>query len=283
MCSTGCTDVTTDPTNCGGCGIRCTTGQTCSLSRCTGGTTGSPAGNACTSDTTCGTLQCPAGLGFCTAQCTDGSASSEQSQCGGSGSTCLLTDDTTGDGLCLRGCTAGSATSCRAGFVCTGLTLFVGATDTTGCYPHCTSNAQCPTGTVCDVRWGTCGQRAANLAALADGSPCNPTITTTVPGEMEPRNTQCRGRCLGVSATDRTRGICGSLINLGITSTCPDPNTLFSGAMGDDLIGCIFRSCTRSADCSVGTICIYQERMGAPITTGPRVCNYPTAAQPTAP
>jgi hypothetical protein len=168
--------------------------------------------------------------------------------------------------------------------LCTGFSLFVATPDTFGCYPHCASNSQCASGLVCDVRAGTCGMRAANLTGLADGSACNPSITQTVPGEANPRNVQCRGRCVRVSNTSMTQGICGSYINLATTTTCPDPNTLPLGETGDDLGLCLFRTCTRSAECTTGTICIYlEDATGTPDTTGPRICNYPTRAQPTAP
>jgi hypothetical protein len=220
----------------------------------------------------------------------NGTTTSERAACGGTGGTCLSGNEMTNNGFCTRACspTARSEATggCRAGYVCTGFWLQRMTADATGCLPFCNSDAQClaPTNR-CDTRVGTCSMRATDTSRLPDGSACNPMLTETVPGEMNPRNTQCRGRCFRLSSTMPTRGICGSFINTAEATACPDDpaNILPRAPPDEDNLGiCIFRNCTRAADCGAGLICIYPESaMGMPVMTGSRICNYPTTAQPT--
>lgn len=284
-CGGVCVNPLNNAQNCGSCLNACAAGQSCSNGVCTGGSGGGNAGRACSgeSDTSCGgTLSCLSfnGQFLCTAACTNStSQSTERSQCGGTSSTCLILDGMTGDGFCTATCTAGGGT-CRSGYACSQRALFAPAPDTAGCIPFCRTNSNCAAGQVCNLRTGVCGAAPFNPSRLADGSACNPSITELPPGETTPRNTQCRGLCLRVTEGSTTQGICGSLINLAVTTTCPDPGVDPRGSMSDEVGICVFRDCTRNADCGAGLRCIYPERMGVPDRTLTPICSYASSAQP---
>ncbi len=298
MCGTSCTDPQSDTTNCGSCGNRCLTGQTCTAGRCITPTTSSRAGAPCTMpdpmgglDPACGALVCvPTGTTpMCTDACTNSpSQATEQAMCGGAGSTCL----TQGDGadassICVSSCrvtgTSTATGACRAGFVCTGWWFTHDAgPDATGCFPFCTNDAQCPTGSRCNTRTGDCDTTGVVSARLPDGAPCNPTITTTVPGETTPRNTQCRGICWTIGTA--TQGICGSLLDLRTSMACPDTPTLVAPRgvpSGDNLAVCLFKDCTRNAGCTAPLVCRRDESATGVVDTASQpTCQYPTRAQP---
>jgi len=286
-CGGACVNPLNNAQNCGSCLNACAAGQSCTNGLCSGGGgTGGVAGRSCTgvTDTSCGTaLECAnvGGQFTCTGGCLlNSSQTNERGQCGGGSSTCLTLDAMTGDGFCTASCVANGGT-CRAGTACTTRSLQLTTPDTAGCFPFCRTNSHCAPGSVCNVRTGFCGPTAANLTRLPDGNPCNPTITETPPGETAPRNTQCRGVCFRTSATVMTQGICGSLINLTETTTCPDPGVGARGSMTDEIGICIYRDCTRNADCGTTLRCVYPERNNVPDRTLDPICNYTTTAQPT--
>lgn len=249
----------------------------------------SNAGAVCTGadDPVCGdTLMCTLldGAAMCSARCENNSNQAmEREGCGGRGSTCLNLGMSA---FCTRACTPTARTvaagQCRSGQVCTGLWLAqpMGSPDNPGCYTFCQEDSHCPMGSRCNTRLGTCGMRTVDMTLLPDGSPCNPSMTTMVPGEPRPRNNQCRGACLQVSAM---RGICASFINTFATTECPDSPDNFAprGPEGDNFAICIFRNCQTNNDCMAPLRCIYPETMGMVLDTQPRICNYPTTAQPT--
>ncbi len=265
----------------------------------------SNAGRACTmpdpmggTDPLCGaSLQCiPTGTSpICSGTCEDNaSQATERAACGGTGSTCL----TQGEGamansICTAACRPTAMTvatgACRNGFVCTGwwYTRMGGRPDSTGCFPFCSTNADCGAGApgmVCNARTGSCGMNGVDMTRLPDGSPCNPRMTVMVPGSMRPQNVQCRGICFGTSSARPTEGICGSFINTRVATGCPDdPDGINPLApMGtDNLAICIFRSCTTNADCRSPHVCRYPEdAAGTPATDREPTCDYPTTAQP---
>lgn len=261
----------------------------------------SNAGRACTMpdpmggmDPVCGdSLVCiPTGsTPICTTNCeNDASQANERTACGGAGSTCLTQGDTDPNSICTASCRPAAMTvatgACRAGFVCTGWWYtHAGATpDSPGCYPFCTSDAQCPGGRRCNVRVGSCGTTGADLTRLPDGAPCNPSITVTVPGETQPRNVQCRGICFRVSSS-ATQGICGSFVDLAVSRACPDDPAnvdLLAPPGTDNLALCVYRNCTRNANCAAPHVCRYNEdATGVPDRTQPPQCDYPTASQRT--
>jgi hypothetical protein len=255
------------------------------------------AGARCEDDAVCGPLQCAFGnTPFCTGECDpstdadpDARAREEQGACGAGGSCLTLGDNGGGPvGICLAGCRAGvmpgSPGACRDGFVCTGqwLRQSSGVPDDPACFPFCTRDEQCEIGS-CNPRTGQCDNDGFVSTRLPDGSPCDPTRTEVRPGEDTPRNVQCRGVCFLVSGTNRTQGICGSLLDLARTPACPDDPTRITPrfpATGDDQAVCVFRNCATNADCAAPLRCVWPERMGTPAMDQPRRCSYPTAAQP---
>ncbi len=287
-CGGVCVNPQNNAQNCGSCLNACAAGQTCSNGVCTGGggTGCRPGRQRCTGtgDTSCGaSLECASvgGQFTCTGACVQStSQTNERGQCGGGSSTCLTLDEMTGDGFCTAVVRRRRRHLPRGHGVHHRWLRQLATPDTAGCFPFCRTNSHCIAGSVCNVRTGFCGPTAANLARLADGNPCNPTITETPPGETAPRNTQCRGVCFRTSATVMTQGICGSLINLSETTTCPDPGVGARGSMTDEIGICIYRDCTRNADCGTTLRCVYPERSGVPDRTLDPICNYATPAQP---
>jgi hypothetical protein len=178
----------------------------------------SVAGGACANDTACNELHCDTSRagGFCTRECTNQlSQADEQRQCGGFPSTCLrIGDNAELPGFCTRACNPTIPGSCRPGYVCTGWWYtHAGRSDVTGCQPFCSNNAHCPQGRVCNVRTGACQTEAIDLSRLPDGARC------TIPTAGQP--SPCRGYCFRTTTTGTT-GVCGSLIDLSVTRTCPD-------------------------------------------------------------
>lgn len=250
----------------------------------------SSAGNACTTDDQCGTLGCEdfvAG-GFCTADCeNNATAAREQEQCGGRGSTCLaIGDGTDATTFCTHQCNPTARTeatgACRAGLVCTGWWYtHEDGPDTPGCDQFCTNDSQCATGTHCNTRFGNCQVNAIDTTRRADGEPCDPSVMVMVPGKEDPENIQCRGGCFQ-STNNRREGVCASLINLGVTTTCPDNAANIHPLADSDEDGytdnlglCWFRECATNADCTSPLVCV-------PGTGGdPAVCDYPDGTTPT--
>lgn len=290
MCRGVCVDFTTDPANCGTCGRACAAGQVCAASQCS-----LPAGAPCTmpaplggNDPVCGDMQCfPAaspGGGVCTRDCAnDASQSVEQSTCGGVGTTCL-TGAIPGEGQpsassCTASCDARGTTpatgGCRAGMVCTGYWYVRGGVpDALGCAPFCTANEHCPTGTLCNARTGRCTADGVVATRPPDGSPCNPNSDEA----------QCRGICFGGIDRDSSHGICGSFINLILTASCPDGSSYAPhgpAGGGDNLAICYFKNCMHNRECASPLVCRYPEDgAGRVMTAAPRICNFPTVAQP---
>jgi hypothetical protein len=252
-------------------------GSTCPVAPTPMGT--SRAGAMCKNDMACGAgLRCEESFrdGYCTAECVDDpSQACEAAQCGGNGATCLAF----GDGpnavtFCAAVCTptarAGMPGSCRAGTVCTGwwYTHASGEPDRTGCEWFCANDSHCPAGMPCNTRTGECGA-AASTTLRADGEPCDPTRD---PSDGPSR--QCRGVCFSETDNDR-EGICGSLINLAVTSDCPDSPSRIrpiapanENGRRDNLGLCIYRECSSDADCTAPLRCVAGE------DGEPNVCTY---------
>jgi hypothetical protein len=144
-----CVDILTDEANCGGCGLNCATGQTCSNGTCTGVTAPCGAGHAGK---------------FCDA---DGGTSLV---CCGSGCTDVQSD-AFNCGRCGNPCAAGMA--CMEG-VC-GVASCAGTTDNTHCFGSA-PNAVCCGGSCVDKNTdaqdcGVCGRRCA-AGAVCQGGVC---------------------------------------------------------------------------------------------------------------
>lgn len=263
----------------------------------------SMAGGRCASDDDCDPtvtsgLACMAHLsagGFCSGGCDPGSRAEEAAACGGSGATCVLGSPLSlsdrSRGVCVRSCLVGRRTEatggCRSGQVCTGYWLNqpTGEPDSPGCFPFCTEDSQCAGVTVgdvaaprCNVRTGRCAPTPVDMTLLRDGDPCNPAEVQMT------RRQPCRGNCFQITRNP-VQGICGSFVNSAVTGGCPDdPAQNILGMGADDLGLCIWRDCTRNADCATGLVCRFHEADdggGAMVVTdGPTQCNYPTALQP---
>ena len=298
LCATRCIDVSSDPANCGTCGRVCASGTTCTGGICAAIATGIAASGSC-SGTTCGPageLQCAtalAGGGFCTAFCNTGTTTEEQGQCGGAGSTCVanppFADILAGQGMCLRACnpaaTREATGGCRSGLVCTGFWYTVaegGAQDSPGCFPFCTSDAQCAGAVAgdagiprCNVRTGRCSSAPTDLALTSDGDACNPSLV------MSSGRSACRGTCFRLGP-DATQGVCGSYLNLAVGPNCPD-NPAFVRPLSrgnDNLAICVFKTCLHNSECGSPLRCLYTESVGTIRSELPASCTYVTALQP---
>lgn len=210
----------------------------------------SRAGARCGLDFECEPLLCFADVvrgGFCSRSCDDGAAFAEQQQCGGSNATCLRAAERS-PGFCTVACTPGSASPCRSGLVCTGYWLSSATGDRAGCAPHCSTDLDCGDGLRCHARTGQCAPEPRDESGLADGMPCAPPPT----GAPSP----CRGQCFRMDRVTG-RGICGSVINIAVSSRCPDePDTIEPvRPADDDLALCLFRRCTATECCPDGLVC----------------------------
>jgi hypothetical protein len=302
LCGGSCVDVRASERHCGACDHACPLGDSCVSGTCLAPGS-SRAGGLCTRPAPRGgndPVACTAAFGCfptvttaaCTRDCVDSALQgTERSMCGGPNATCL----TSGTGpdtfsVCATACAPGAASgapgSCRAGFVCTGwwFTRADFRSDTPGCAPFCSRDADCYPGERCNSRVGVCDIPLPNNARVPDGAPCNPTIQEIPPGEIDPRNTQCRGECFPVSETVASQGICGSYVNVAERPTCPDePDVILpdTGPDADNLGVCLYRLCRANAECRGALVCRYDEGAdGRPDLRGPTWCMYPTAAQP---
>lgn len=137
----------------------------------------------------------------------------------------------------VEGCGSGGASSCRSGWLCRVYTLSLTdrAQDRYTCEPHCTSDAQCLTGS-CDRYTGLCRPAAPGRANHA---PCT-------------LSAQCRsGLCIAVG-----EGSCASTCDTR-DGFCPDggyclpPAQSASGAQN----GTCLARCATAADCRSGFEC----------------------------
>lgn len=232
------------------------------------------AGMACVNDDGCRDLDlvCAVHGGerpTCMAGCTNGTASSEAAQCGGEGSTCLTFGlGAAATSRCTRQCNpsvpAGAPGACPPWQVCTGYWLSKSPSfvpDKPGCAPFCRDDGDCNPGHFCNPRGATCGP-PPNPAGLADGMPCAmPAVGADNP---------CRGLCYPIGPTPQ-QGICGSLLNAALTTSCPDePAKMYPlGKMGQDaLVMCLYRHCVSDSDCQSPLVC-----RADPGT--PKLCQYP--------
>ncbi|MFO0607623.1 MAG: MXAN_6577-like cysteine-rich protein [Polyangiales bacterium] len=191
VCGGSCTDLQSDPANCGACATRCAAGQTCAAGACAcptgqtscGGacvdTQSDPAhcgacGAACADRQTCaaGACACAAGLTLCSGQCVDPQTS--PAHCGACGRACA-----TNAGTSANACAAGacSPTCAMSYFDCNGDPADGCEVDARGdaancgaCGRACATNAG--TGAnVCVA--GACSPTCAAGFADCDGDPAN--------------------------------------------------------------------------------------------------------------
>lgn len=220
------------------------------------------AGSHCTSDDDCPSDKLFCDTRFpnymCTGPCNNSSrADYEEADCGGPGSACL---DVGATRFCTQACTfgqhPGQMGSCPSGRVCTGAWLQRPTPDDRpGCFSFCSSDQDC-VDAPCSARTGSCGFfPPAPADAIADGFPC----AIAAPN--------CRGLCFALVDTS-TAGLCGSVINRAVTTSCPDdPSIIRPYSPGnDDLAVCAFRPCRNDGECVAPLRCL-NGPAGVPVCT----------------
>lgn len=201
-------------------------------------------GQPCTDSSTCGGLNCDLSVvgGECTIPCDLLSEDGGEETCRRVGGVCISgIRRNVESGHCALLCGRGFS-SCPRNFHCFASSAGL---DPSGCENFCQSDDECLRGQRCNVRTGQCGAAAFDPSKLDDGRLCRvPTL-----GEVSP----CKGVCAGISASDRTQGICVSL-TLQISANCPDfaaPPDLSAGDVGV----CYQRPCSAERCCPDGMLC----------------------------
>lgn len=233
-------DVSSDPANCGACGVRCGAGRTCCGGSCV------DLGTDVTSCGTCGRA-CGAGVSCCGGACVN--TTSDALNCGACGRTCPGTTSCCG-GTCVElgtdsnNCGA-CGRMCASGERCCGRVCAVPtAPACTGCPTDCSLTGQSCCSGVCvtlasnPFHCGMCG-RACAAGELCCSGMCVP-----------PSTTHC-GMCGRACATGEscvagaccpTASVCGG--------TCRD---LMNDSMNCGMCG---RACTAPATCRMGCCCV---------------------------
>ena len=245
-CAAGCTNVNTDPDNCGACGNVCAYGAPCVGAVCQPTCNGGP---ACTGVDTC-----------CYSGCTN--TQTDPNNCSGCGYVCP-----TGWSCVYGGCTPPA--SCHGGPVCTGVDQCCPSgctnisTDPSNCgscgdvCPHgdtcvgavCTPPASCHGGPVCTGVDQCCSSGCTNIDTdpnncgscgnqCAYGAPCVGAV--------------CQPTCNGGPACTGVDQCCSS----GCTNTETDPkNCGYCGNVCYSGYTCSYGTCTPPASCNGGPVC----------------------------
>jgi hypothetical protein len=222
-CGGACVDLTSDTSNCGACGTRCLTGQTCITA---GGAT------ACA----CATGKRICGTGT-TAVCTD--TQSDVNNCGGCGMRCT-SGETCDAGACK--CKTGVTTMC--GTRCVDL-----QTDTANCG---TCGLRCPIYSTCSAGKCGCPTGADNVCTTGFGQMC--TDTGEDPNHCGACNNDCNNSemCDGAGKCVCRTGL--TSCSFGGGSFCVDTKTnpRACGACGTV---CTSSQVCEAGACKTGTMC----------------------------
>lgn len=180
-CGGTCVELSTDEANCGGCNIRCGTGQTCTGGFC---------------QTPCGGAMCSPGQTCCSNACFD--AQSDPTHCGGCGTAC--TGGPNGSPACRAGV---CATTCFRGFFdCNGLPA-------DGCESTLNTNTDC----------GACGVACGGGTTCTNGM-CVPGGCNGGPSCAAGR-TCCGAACADLASDAANCGSCARACRFAnATSTC---------------------------------------------------------------
>jgi hypothetical protein len=184
-CGSACVDLQTDESNCGGCGVSCGAGETCSAGRCTcAGAMGSVGGGeVCTG----GTPEC------CSTGCVNPASST--SNCGACGNVCGA-GETCSAGACTCGGTSGTM---GVGEACTGA-------GNECCSSTCTNVTTDPTH--CGSCTNVCG-----ASETCGGGRCQCGGTTGAAGAQAcpgASNECCGTTCANITSSAANCGMCGN-------------------------------------------------------------------------
>lgn len=257
-----CRDTQTDSTHCGGCGIRCAAGQTCSGGTCQGsvpadGSVGldsgpSMCGSACTSSQRCCGSSC---VDRQVTSGTDGRANSSFRNCNGCGNACNMDRASAcsvplGMGGTPR-CLCGNSPECAAGFVCA-----AGAGGAFTCINTQTDRNNCGrVGNVCPGA-ETCSGGVCGCGSITCGAGTSCCGGACIPTDSDPNNcggcdivcgaqgTSCEGgmcKCGSGPACRKTMGTDKGQICCA--NSCVDNNDSHCGACDNACEGGMMNTC----------------------------------------
>jgi len=153
-CGGACVDTTGDKSNCGACGVVCSTSVANAQPTCVGG--------ACT-------FTCNSGFTLCNGACAD--VANDPNNCGGCGSTHACGGGMTCQaGQCTMTCTITS--NCPPGYACNGTRCTTSCSQTQPCNGGCCANGTCVAGTTTATACGINGGACTNCTAQGNNRAC---------------------------------------------------------------------------------------------------------------
>ena len=250
-CTFGCTDTTSDPGNCGGCGFVCASGAFCSNSQCVSNPP--PPG--------CGTVGCAPGYTCCGTFCAD--TTDDVNNCGGCGLECPPQADQCVNGQCCTAqtcgppvcncsvgqtcCPSGCATTSNdpnncggCGLVCPNGGPCVNSACTTSCAggPACTGGESCCSTGCSDVltdplNCGACGAACTPGQSCVAGS-CQSLCGGDGGTQCAAGQTCCPAGCASTQTDPANCGGCN--IQCGATATCVDGSCVANEGAFDPIV-----------------------------------------------